>query len=100
MKSASLMIAAALGLAAPAVAHAETACEDLATTALPHAEVTKATAETVGGKTICKVAVTSRPTKDSDIRLEVWIPVGEAWNGKFVQLGNGGFAGRVISGQL
>jgi len=100
MKSASLMMAAALGLAAPAVAHAETACEDLAKAALPHAEVTKATTETAGGKSICKIAVTSRPTQDSNILLEVWIPVGEAWNGKFVQLGNGGFSGRVPSGQL
>jgi hypothetical protein len=35
------------------------------------------------------------PTKDSDIRLVVWIPVGAAWNGKLVQVGNGGFAGAV-----
>lgn len=100
MKPASLMMAAALGLAAPVAAHAETACEDLAKTALPHAEVTKATTETANGKSFCKVAVTSRPTKDSNILVEVWIPVGEAWNGKFVQLGNGGFSGRVPSGQL
>jgi feruloyl esterase len=100
MKSASLMIAAAVCLGAPAVAHAETACEDLAKTALPHAEVTKATTETYNGKTFCKVAAASHPTKDSNILLEVWIPVGEAWNGKFVQLGNGGFSGRVPSGQL
>jgi hypothetical protein len=33
MKSASSMMAAALGLAAPAVARAETACEDVAKTA-------------------------------------------------------------------
>ena len=41
--------------------------------------------------------MTSRPTKDSNIRIEVWIPVGSAWNGKFVQVGNGGFAGQVPS---
>jgi Tannase and feruloyl esterase len=99
MKTTTLALAAAtvslLALAAPAAAHAETACADLAKTSLPHAEVTRAVAEVVGDKQVCKVSVTSRPTKDSDIRLEVWIPVGAAWNGKFVQVGNGGFAGTV-----
>jgi feruloyl esterase len=81
--------------AAPVAARAETACADLAKTSLPHAEITSAKAATVAGKDVCQIAVTSRPTKDSDIRLEVWIPVGAAWNGKFVQVGNGGFAGTV-----
>ncbi|MFL5298650.1 MAG: tannase/feruloyl esterase family alpha/beta hydrolase [Phenylobacterium sp.] len=88
------------GLAAPALAHAETACADLAKTRLPHAEVTKAVAETVGDKQVCKVAVSSHPTKDSDIRMEVWIPQGSAWNGKYLQLGNGGFAGQIPTGQF
>jgi hypothetical protein len=99
MKSSTLALAAMsaslLALGAPAAAHAETACADLVKTALPHAEVTSAKAATVAGKDVCQIAVTSRPTKDSDIRLEVWIPVGAAWNGKFVQVGNGGFAGAI-----
>ncbi|MDB5499659.1 MAG: Tannase and feruloyl esterase [Phenylobacterium sp.] len=99
MKTTTLALAATtvslLALGAPAAAQAETACADLAKTRLPHAEVTKAVAEAVGDTQVCKVSVTSRPTKDSDIRLEVWIPVGAAWNGKFVQVGNGGFAGTV-----
>jgi feruloyl esterase len=84
-----------LALGAPAAAHAETACADLVKTALPHAEVTKAVSEAVGDKQVCKLSVTSRPTSDSDIRLELWIPEGSAWNGKFVQVGNGGFAGTI-----
>ncbi|MBS0335133.1 MAG: tannase/feruloyl esterase family alpha/beta hydrolase [Proteobacteria bacterium] len=76
-------------------AHAETACADLAKVALPHATVTKAVSETVGDMQVCKVSATSKPTADSDIRLELWIPEGAAWNGKFVQLGNGGFAGQI-----
>lgn len=92
---------AALGaFAAPAAAHAETSCADLAKASLPHAEVTSATVEKAGTAEVCKIAVTSRPTNDSDIRIEVWIPLGEAWNGKFLQLGNGGFAGRVPSPML
>src|SRR6185437_11907795 len=82
-------------LAAPVAAHAETACAELMKTKLPHAEVTKAVSEAVGDKQVCKVSVTSRPTADSDIRMQLWIPEGAAWNGKFVQLGNGGFAGSV-----
>jgi feruloyl esterase len=99
MSARSMMLAGAavlvLGLASPAAAHAETACADLANTALAHAKVTKAVAEAVGDKQVCKISVTSKPTPDSDIRLELWIPEGSAWNGKFVQVGNGGFAGSV-----
>jgi feruloyl esterase len=99
MKLTTLALAAMtvslLALGAPAAAHAETACADLVKTALPHAEITSAKADTVAGKDVCRIAVTSRPTKDSDIRLEVLIPVGSAWNGKFVQVGNGGFAGAI-----
>jgi len=97
MKTTTLALAAVslLALGAPAAAHAETACADLVKTALPHAEVTKSVVETVGDKPVCKVSITTRPTKDSDIRLELWIPEGSAWNGKFVQVGNGGFAGAI-----
>jgi hypothetical protein len=100
MKRLLFAAGAALALAAPGLARAETPCAELTKTALPHAQVTAATLETVSGKQLCKVSVTSRPTADSDIRIEVWIPQGEAWNGKFVQVGNGGFAGRINSGQL
>ena len=104
MTSTTLALAAMsvslLALGAPAAAHAETACADLVKTALSHAEITSAKAASVAGKDVCQVAVTSRPTKDSDIRLEVWIPVGGAWNGKFVQVGNGGFAGTVPKGSF
>ncbi|HSV03781.1 MAG TPA: tannase/feruloyl esterase family alpha/beta hydrolase [Phenylobacterium sp.] len=100
MKRLMIAAGAAVALGAPGLAHAETSCADLAKTRLPHAEITAATVEKAGPADACRIAVTSRPTKDSDIRIEVWIPLGEAWNGKFVQLGNGGFAGQVPSGQL
>lgn len=100
MKGLILGAAAALALVAPGLARAETACADLKAAKLPHAEVTAASIEKAGAAELCKLSVTSRPTADSDIRIEVWIPVGEAWNGKFVQLGNGGFAGTIPSGRL
>ena len=43
----------------------------------------------------CRVLVTSRPTADSEIRFELWVPSGGDWNGKFEQVGNGGFAGSL-----
>src|SRR5262245_42626477 len=43
----------------------------------------------------CRVAATLTPSSDSDIRVEVWLPV-NGWNGKFQAVGNGGWAG-VIS---
>ncbi|MBU1378948.1 MAG: tannase/feruloyl esterase family alpha/beta hydrolase [Alphaproteobacteria bacterium] len=100
MRTMLMAAGAVVALAAPGLARAETACADLKTTRLAHAEVTAASVESQGGRELCKVAVTSRPTPDSDIRIEVWIPLGAGWNGKFVQLGNGGFAGTVPSGRL
>src|SRR4029079_3679894 len=44
----------------------------------------------------CRVAATLKPTSDSDIKMEVWLPDGAAWNGKFEAVGGGGLAG-VIS---
>jgi hypothetical protein len=35
-----------------------------------------------------------KPTSDSDIKFEVWLPVA-GWNEKFAGVGNGGFAGSV-----
>jgi feruloyl esterase len=44
----------------------------------------------------CRVAATLHPSADSDIKVEVWLPLSAAWNGKFEAVGNGGYAG-VIS---
>lgn len=43
---------------------------------------------------ICRVVGTIRPTSDSNIRFEVWLP-SKGWNGKFLASGNGGFAGEI-----
>jgi feruloyl esterase len=39
----------------------------------------------------CRVAATLRPTTDSEIRVEVWLPEPTAWNGKYEGVGNGGW---------
>lgn len=100
MKTLLTAAGALAAFAAPAAARAETACADLAGTSLPHAQVIAATTETMKAGQACKVSVISRPTADSEIRIEVWIPVGPAWNGKFVQVGNGGLAGSIPVGQI
>ncbi len=41
----------------------------------------------------CRVQGVSRPSGDSNILFEVWLPEGAAWNGKFLSTGEGGFAG-------
>jgi feruloyl esterase len=42
----------------------------------------------------CRVAVEIMPTKDSDIKFEVWMPESN-WNGKFMAIGTGGWAGEI-----
>ena len=43
----------------------------------------------------CRVAATLRPTSDSVIKIELWLPPPGAWNGKFMAIGNGGQAGEI-----
>ncbi len=43
----------------------------------------------------CRIKGVSKPTSASAIGFEVWIPEGSTWNGKFAQIGNGGFGGNV-----
>ena len=81
-------------------------CESLSTLKLKDASV--ATAQTVPAgpftppgvaaiKTtadFCRVSLTLKPSADSDIQVEVWLP-STGWNGKFQGIGNGGFGGAI-----
>ena len=42
----------------------------------------------------CRVSATLKPSPDSDINIEVWMPT-SGWNGKFQAVGNGGWAGTI-----
>jgi feruloyl esterase len=42
----------------------------------------------------CRVAAVLKPSSDSHIEMEVWLPA-EDWNGKFQAVGNGGWAGTI-----
>jgi Tannase and feruloyl esterase len=47
----------------------------------------------------CRVAGELRPTSDSRIGFEVWLPA-DGWNGRLLGVGNGGFAGTITYRQL
>jgi feruloyl esterase len=101
-------------VAAPA---AGAPCESLASLQLPDTTITTAQTVAAGAFSLpaapagkgkgkaadsyrdlpafCRVAATLRPTSDSDIKIEVWLPEAN-WNRKYQAVGNGGWAG-VIS---
>ncbi|HML15568.1 MAG TPA: tannase/feruloyl esterase family alpha/beta hydrolase, partial [Bryobacteraceae bacterium] len=54
----------------------------------PKAAIYKTTPE------FCRVQGVIAPTADSHIEFEVWLPVA-GWNGKYLGVGNGGFAGSI-----
>jgi feruloyl esterase len=47
----------------------------------------------------CRVAGVLRPSPDSEIHFELWLPE-NSWNGRFLGVGNGGFAGSIGYRQL
>ena len=42
----------------------------------------------------CRVKMVLKPTSDSNINVELWLPTAN-WNGKFMAVGNGGFGGSI-----
>lgn len=90
----SVLIAAAaiLGVRAqPAAAP----CEALMGLKLPGVSITQAVSMAAAAPlpAYCKILGSAHPTADSDIRFEVAIP--DTWNGRYLQVGNGGFAGVI-----
>jgi feruloyl esterase len=97
-----------LGIFAAAAA-AQQSCESLTSMKLPYTTVTSAAmvaegpvtelgrpnAEPPTAPARCVVKGVTKPTSDSHIRFEVWMPPAPAWNGKYRQSGNGGWAGAI-----
>jgi feruloyl esterase len=48
---------------------------------------------------VLRVTCTSKPTTESNIRIEIWMPK-ENWNGRFLGTGTGGGAGYINYGSL
>lgn len=95
-------------------------CEDLAKLSLPGTTITMAQTVAAGALKLprpanpgapqaangfadlpafCRVAATLKPSPDSDIKIEVWLPT-SGWNGKFEAVGNGGWAGAIVYAAL
>ena len=77
------------------------ACERLTTLSLPNVTITAAQPVAAGAvpdspnlPAFCRVAATLKPSSDSDIKMELWMPA-ENWNGKFQEVGNGAFNGSI-----
>ncbi|MGH9648123.1 MAG: tannase/feruloyl esterase family alpha/beta hydrolase, partial [Bryobacteraceae bacterium] len=47
----------------------------------------------------CRVQVNSKPSADSDIKIEYWLPV-SGWNGSLEANGNGGWTGSISANTL
>ena len=69
-------------------------CEGLTALALPAATITAAKIEAES----CRVAATLKPSTDSEIKMEVWLPASN-WNGKYQAVGNGAFNGNINIGR-
>ena len=91
-------------------------CEALASSALPHTTITLAETVAAGAfklptpatpgrgprfddlPSFCRVAAISKPSADSEIKIEVWLPVSN-WNSKFQATGNGCWAAPLTMGR-
>ena len=105
MKIAALLVA---GLMAAIVLARAASCDWLASLALPNARITMAQVVAAGAFTppagrvdpyrtlpeFCRVAATLTPSRDSDIKVEIWLPTA-GWNRKLQVVGNGGWAGTI-----
>ena len=93
-------------------AHAQQACDNLATLKLPDTVISSAVAVPEGAVPApavpgapaaragtvpahCEVRGVIRPSRDSEIKFALWLPATAAWNGKYRQEGNGGWAGAI-----
>ena len=102
----ALVVAAVL---ARSSLNAAGSCEALSKLTLPGATITVAEAAESGRFTppvqlsaealralpsFCRVAATVKPTSESEINIEVWLPA-SGWNGKLQAVGNGAFSGSI-----
>ncbi|HEY2017115.1 MAG TPA: tannase/feruloyl esterase family alpha/beta hydrolase, partial [Bryobacteraceae bacterium] len=94
----ALTVILALASVTPAVA---ASCESLKSLSLPNTTITAAETVAAGQSSVayCRVAATLKPTADSDIAVEVWLPA-SGWNGKYQAVGNGGWSGSINSNAM
>jgi feruloyl esterase len=102
----------AIGLVQAVPAPAPMSCEDLTKVSLASGRIDSAQTVAAGAfsppdggrglaeapyaslSAFCRVRLTLKPSTDSDIKVEIWLPATD-WNGKYQAIGNGGFAGAI-----
>lgn len=94
-----------------------TACDHLTALNIPYTEVNSATPVSAGAFSppagndqghldsfvvpeFCRVLAVAKPTADSEIHIEVWLPAAAAWNGRFLGTGNGGYSSTLSYRQM
>src|SRR5947207_8862085 len=104
---AALVLAVAPTFCAATLASNGTPCENLAALTIPAVSIRSATAMPAGPFVVpgtrqeialpafCRIEAGARPTSDSEIKFELWMPPADAWNGKFQGVGNGGYSGAI-----
>jgi len=99
-------------------ASAQQSCESLKNIKIPNITITSATAGSPGFELpaqagamgnvpavkvpvpFCRIEAVSKPSSDSHIGIEVWLPTAANWNGRFLAAGNPGFIGSLSSAGL
>jgi len=114
MRKANLVRMAILGALAVTAGQLQAAsCESLATLALENTTITSAAIVAAGAfqpangpatayqnlPAFCRVTASIAPSSDSDIGIEVWLPL-EGWIGKFQGVGNGAWLGSISTPAL
>src|SRR5581483_4813728 len=92
-------------------------CESLSSVSLQNATITLAQTVAAGQFTppggrgegaenafkdmpaFCRIAIVSKPSSDSDIHIEVWLP-SSGWNGNYRAAGNGNWGGSINFGEM
>jgi feruloyl esterase len=112
MNAGLLLSLIALVAGAPAPGLQAQSCETLSRLTSPTVSITFAKTIDTGALTpdgstatishlpaFCRVVATIKPTADSDIGTEVWLPVAN-WNGKFLAVGSGGWGGSIAYDEM
>lgn len=113
MKRNFVLVVVIFGWIQLAPSFAATPCEKLVSMSLPNAKIDSAQLVAAGAfvppngggrggaanpyaklPAFCRVIATLTPSKDSDIKTEIWLPA-SGWNGKYEAVGNGGWAGTI-----
>lgn len=101
-------LALAMGMAIGSGAAYAATCADLASVSPEASTITAATAiappATVAGQTVtvpmCRVQGTARPSSDSEIKWDVWLPDPASWTGRMKVNGTGGYSGATPFNRL